>query len=89
MFEAWSGVWVSDSFAPWDIRPRLATIDVPTLVTQGVNDEYATESQATDTAAAIGANATCRLLDGVGHLLHHQDPGLVVDVICGFDSTIT
>lgn len=89
VFEAWSGVWVSDSFAPWDIRPMLSTISCPALVTQGVNDEYATESQVTDTAAAIGENADHRLLDGVGHLLHHQNPDLVVDVVSGFDRSLT
>ncbi len=85
IFEAWSGVWVSDEFRPWDIRPRLGAIDCPTLVAQGTLDEYATEAHATETAAAIGANATCRLLDGVGHLLHHQDPDLIVDVVAEFD----
>lgn len=84
VFEAWSGVWVSDEFRPWDIRPLLNTVNCPTLIAQGVEDEYATSAHAVETAAAIGANAEWRLLDGVGHLLHHQDPELVVDVIAGF-----
>ena len=81
VFDAWSGVWLSDDFRPWDVRGDLHPIACPTLVAQGRLDEYATEAHATDTAAAIGANAEARLLDGVGHLLHHQDPDLVVSVV--------
>ncbi len=80
VFDAWSGVWLSPEFRPWDIRATLSPIACPTVVAQGREDEYATDAHATDTAAAIGANAEARLLDGVGHLLHHQDPELVIRV---------
>ncbi len=81
VFEAWSGVWVSDGFRPWDIRPKLSTIGCPTMVVQGRNDEYATDAHAIETATAIGDNARWRLLDDVGHLLHHQDPELIVETV--------
>jgi len=81
VFDAWSGVWLSDEFRSWDVRDRLAPIGCPTLVAQGRLDEYATEAHVVETAAAIGANASPLVLDGVGHLLHHQDPDLVVRVV--------
>lgn len=80
VFDAWSGVWLCDEFQPWDIRGDLSPIRCPAVVAQGRLDEYATDGHAIDTAAAIGANARPLLLDGVGHLLHHQDPELVVRV---------
>ena len=80
VFDAWSGVWVSDAFRPWDVRGDLWPIACPTIVAQGKLDEYATSEHATSTASAIGPNARALLLDGVGHLLHHQDPELVVRV---------
>ena len=80
VFDAWSGVWLSDGFRPWDIRDRLSPIACPVVVAQGRLDEYATEGHVADTVAAIGSNAEGLLLDGVGHLLHHQDPELVVRV---------
>jgi pimeloyl-ACP methyl ester carboxylesterase len=88
VFEAWSGVWVSEDFRRWDIRPRLHTISCPTLVAQGTEDEYATDAHAIETASAIGDNASYRLLDGVGHLLHHQDPDLIVDVVSEFHRSL-
>lgn len=81
VFEAWSGVWVSDEFARWDVRTQLGCITCPTLVVQGTADEYATDEQATSTAAAIGENARCDLLDGMRHLLHHQDADRVVALL--------
>ena len=83
VFEAWSGVWTSDEFRPWDVRERLGEIDVPVVVAQGAADEYATDAQALDSAAAIGANARAVLLPGLGHLLHHQAPDQVVGLVCG------
>lgn len=85
VFEAWSGVWVSAEFRPWDIRPELGAIPCRTLVVQGIDDEYGTPEQAWSTAAAIGANAACVLLPSVGHLLHHQAPERVVEIVAGFD----
>lgn len=84
VFEAWSGVWTSDEFATWDIRPILHAVSSPTLVLQGTADEFATPDQATLTAAAIGDNADCRLLDGLRHLLHHDAPDLVIETVVGF-----
>jgi pimeloyl-ACP methyl ester carboxylesterase len=88
VFEAWSGAWVSDAFRPWDIRPLLSTITCPVLVAQGAKDEYAAQSHATETASAVGDNAEARLLDGLGHLLHHQDPDRVVDLITEFSASV-
>ncbi len=84
VFEAWSGVWTSREFAAWDIRPMLHAVSAPTLVLQGTDDEFATPGQATLTAAAIGDNADCRLLDGLRHLLHHDAPDLVIDTVVDF-----
>jgi len=84
VFEAWSGVWVSDQFRLWDIRERLASISAPTLIVQGTEDEYGTDNMATSTARSVGpAGCRCVLLQGVGHLLHHQAPAAVIELIVG------
>ncbi len=85
VFDAWSGVWVSDGFGSWDVRAMLAAVSCPALVVQGIDDEYGTPEQAWSTAAAIGENATCTLLPGIGHLLHHKIPDRVVALIADQD----
>lgn len=84
IFEAWSGVWVSDDFRTWDIRPELARIRVPTVIAQGADDAYASDDQAHLTAAAIGANAASMIVPGVGHIMHHDDADVVAELIVGF-----
>jgi pimeloyl-ACP methyl ester carboxylesterase len=79
LFAAWSGAWVGDEFAEWDIRPRLGAVAAPTLVVQGDGDEYATEAMADGTAAAIGRNAQAELIAGAGHMLHRDVPDRVVE----------
>ncbi len=81
LFEAWSGVWTDPHFAEWDIRPTLEGITVPVLVSQGRSDEYGTEAMAIQTAEAIGPNASCELIDGLGHLMHHHSPEIVADSV--------
>ncbi len=89
MFNAWSGGWTSPEFQTWDIRDQLGNVTAPTLVVQGVDDDYASDAMVRDTAAAVGETAEWQLLDGVGHLIHHDDPDLVVDVITTFVSAIS
>ena len=79
LFAAWSGAWVGDEFAEWDIRTRLGAVAAPTLVVQGDRDAYATEAMATGTAAAIGENAQVELIAGAGHMLHRDVPAQVVE----------
>lgn len=84
LFEAWSGVWVSDAFQTWDIRPTLAQVDVPALIAQGANDAYASEDHAHLTAAAIGTNAASLIVPELGHIMHHDDADAVVALIVDF-----
>lgn len=84
LFEAWSGVWTGVDFSTWDIRPDLASITVPCHIIQGDDDEYGTSLQATDTATVIGSNATCTMVPAGHHLLHHEHPELVAEMVCAF-----
>lgn len=88
LFEAWSGVWVHPGFSVWDIRPILHRVVVPAMVAQGTSDEYGTDAMATLTAEAIGPHARCELVDGVGHLMHHDAPTVVVELIADMNDTI-
>ena len=83
---AWTEVWMSGPFRAWDIRAQLSSITAPTLIVQGMNDEFATDAMAHDTAAAVGATATCQLLPELGHLLHNEAPDTVVDIVADFVS---
>lgn len=80
LFNSWSGVWTSAEFRSWDIRPMLGSIECPALIVQGDADAYATDAQLTETAEAIGPNATAMRVAGVGHVIHHEVPDHVVEI---------
>ena len=84
LFDSWSRIWTSPEFGSWDIRPTLGLIKCPTLIVQGDADDYATDAQLTDTAEAVGANATAMRVAGVGHVLHHEVPEHVVEIVESF-----
>ena len=88
IFEAWSGVWVSDAFRRWDIRPDLGSIVVPTLVMQGSEDEFATPAMVNETVAAVGANAAPSVIEGGRHLLPQRSETEVVEAITSFLSKL-
>jgi pimeloyl-ACP methyl ester carboxylesterase len=67
VFGEWVRIWTHPAFADWDIRPTLASIDVPTLVVQGIDDEYATPGHVDLICEAVGRRAKPVLLPGCGH----------------------
>jgi pimeloyl-ACP methyl ester carboxylesterase len=88
LFESWSRTWSSAPFQSWDTRASLGTLDAPTLIVQGADDEFATDEQVFATATAIGPNATPLLLSGQPHLIHHENPQVVVDLVTDFVRSI-
>jgi pimeloyl-ACP methyl ester carboxylesterase len=96
LFRAWSEVWTSQAFADaFDLRAELRTIAAPTHIVQGTADEFATDAQAIETAAAVGPAdqpaagfgpaVRLTMLPDVRHLMHHDDPDLVVQLIAAMD----
>lgn len=81
LFEAWSGVWTSEDFATWDIRPRLGSITAPTTVIQGDADEFGTSSMLFDTVESIGPHAGAELLPGVSHDVMRDRPDVVIAAV--------
>lgn len=45
IFSAWADTWLNADFSDWNIEAYLQGIDCPTLVIQGLDDEYATALQ--------------------------------------------
>jgi pimeloyl-ACP methyl ester carboxylesterase len=73
LFWGWFNGWHDPSIRDWDMRPTISHITCPTLVVQGLADEYATPLQAQNIAAAI-PGADLWLLPGAGHLLPQDFP---------------
>ncbi len=71
MAAAWYARWLEAGQAVLDIRGEIGRIRAPTLVIQGVDDEFATPAHAEGIARAI-PGAELWLIPGCGHGPHFQ-----------------
>ncbi|GAB2772193.1 pimeloyl-ACP methyl ester carboxylesterase [Hymenobacter luteus] len=84
LFRAWTDTWLSPAFRAWNIEPYLPRVQCPVLVLQGTHDEYGTEAQVAAIAGQVAGLAQAKLLEGLGHTPHRQDPALVVHLTATF-----
>ena len=73
VFQGWYQGWTKPEYHDWNIHPLLNRITCPTLVVQGVDDEYALPKHAEDIANAI-PGAGLWLEPGAGHMLPQEMP---------------
>lgn len=89
LFARWSGVWLSDDFAAFDLTGLLPDIAAPLLVVQGVDDEYGTPVHVDAVAEHASGPVRTRLLEGHGHHPHLHDPEAIAVLIADFASPPT
>ncbi len=70
-FKAWSRTWITEGFRHWNIEYLLPSIEVPAQVMQGVEDQYATESQVTTIVGGV-ANREAVMVSQCGHTPHQE-----------------
>lgn len=85
---AWIDVWLSPPFRNWNIEPLLPRIVCPTLVLQGVDDEFGSVAQVEAIVAGIsggaGAAVHSRLIPGARHTPHREALHSVLSLVHAF-----
>jgi pimeloyl-ACP methyl ester carboxylesterase len=84
LFAAWTGTWLSNAFASWNIEAALQDIDCPALVIQGEDDEYGTPLQLNAIAGGVSGAVRTMLLPECRHVPHLQAADRVLPAIAGF-----
>ena len=83
-FRGWNDIWFSPAFRDWNIEEYLPAITCPSLVIQGVDDEYGTEAQ----PAALGQQSSgpvdAVMVPDCGHAPHRDATEGVLDVMADF-----
>lgn len=79
----WTSLVRDPVYRDWDIRARLGTIRCPLLAIQGAEDAYGLPRQLVDIANAV-PHARTRLLEGIGHFPHVEDPAGTARLVAGF-----
>lgn len=83
-FGAWSDVWQSDRFRPWELDDDVRAVTCPVLAVQGGVDRYGTRLQLDRLAAAVRGPVDVHELDGVDHWPHREASDTVIALIAGF-----
>jgi pimeloyl-ACP methyl ester carboxylesterase len=84
LFRAWADTWLSPEFRPWNCEDRLPLIRCPTLLIQGVDDEFGTPFQVTRIRDQVAGPVELALLDGVRHEPHREQPDRILDLMAAF-----
>lgn len=79
----WSATWLHIFAADWDIAPNLSGIAGPLLALHGENDAYGVAEQLHNIARAV-PHADARLLAGIDHFPHLEDPDGTEAAIAAF-----
>ena len=85
-FLGWSGAWLRDDFAQWNIESVLPAIEIPILVLQGKQDQYGTIAQV-ETVRQHGGEVLVAMFDDCKHAPHSELPELTLHHIGRFIRT--
>jgi len=83
-FWGWNDFWCRPEIRNWNIEDSLDKIDVPTLVIQGVDDEYGSAAQLDSIESRVSAQVERHLLENVGHSPYREQPEFVLNTINRF-----
>ena len=83
-FHLWNDAWLDPQFRHWNIEECLASVCVPVLAIQGVDDEYGTMAQLRSIRERV--KGSCELLElaGCGHSPHRDQPVAVLEALARF-----
>lgn len=83
LFEDWCRTWLSAEFSDWNIEPQLAACGQPTLLIQGIEDQYGTMEQLDRIQRAMPQSVRLEL-DDCKHSPHFDARDAVIAATCTF-----
>jgi pimeloyl-ACP methyl ester carboxylesterase len=83
-FRGWNGAWLDPGFKAWNIEDAVRRWRVPTLLIQGVDDQYGTRKQIRAIEARSPAPVTSLVLEACRHSPQIDQPEATLDAIVGF-----
>ncbi len=80
-FRGWNDTWLNPAFKAMEYRPLLARIQVPVVVIQGEDDEYATRAQVDAVADGVAGPVRALMLPSCGHSPQRDQPEMTLAAI--------
>lgn len=88
LFRDWTDIWLSSEFRAWNIQEYLSRVHAPTLLIQGLQDEYGTKRQVDAIVSGMAGPTETRVLDGCGHTPHVDQRPVVETAMADFISRV-
>jgi pimeloyl-ACP methyl ester carboxylesterase len=82
-FHGWCDVWLDPAMRDWSLEADAAAVSAPTLLIQGVDDEYASLEQLGRIEARVRGPVSRLVVPG-GHSPHLEQADAVVEAIAAF-----
>jgi len=86
-FWGWNGVWLNPDFKNWNLEEFLPSIEVPTLVIQGLEDQYGTDAQINAIEAGLSCPTETAMIAGAQHSPHLEQQDATIKAITSFLKT--
>ncbi len=83
-FRGWNDAWLDPAFESWNVADCLDYLRVPTLVIQGVGDQYGTARQVEEIVERSYAPVDVEMLEACGHAPHLDQPERTLAAIADF-----
>jgi len=83
-FWGWNDVWLHPDFLRWNIEAFLASIQVPVLAVQGVDDPYGTAAQIEAIRRGAKDRVSAKMIADCGHAPHLEQSDMVLPIIRDF-----
>ncbi len=84
VLDAWTELWLSPDFADWSLEPHICRVTCPVLAIHGDQDEFGSKAFPEFICQRVTGAAQLYILEGCGHVPHHERPAEIVDRISLF-----
>lgn len=84
IFFAWTETWLHTSFGDWNIESLLPNIICPSLIIQGVNDEFGSLQQVESIINGISGKAEQLIIENAAHTPHKENAEVTIKAVVNF-----
>ena len=89
IFRLWQETWQAEYFADWNIENELKTIECPTLVIQGIDDEFGSVKQVEGIQQNIAARCEVFIVPDTKHNPHKENVEMTLAKTIDFIKTLS
>jgi len=84
VLDAWTESWLNPKMHSWSLLPKISTVECPTLIIHGDNDEYGSIEFPKSIANSVKGQSILEIIPNCGHMPHKEHKSSVLATIKKF-----